>query len=215
LFPIGGFTQSYGLETYVQKGIVHDPESSRRYLEGYLLNSFLYNDLLAVRMAWEYTQKGDLERVCGLDRIYSVSKAPRELRTACVKLGIRFLKVLEIALGGNPAFDKMHERVRKEEIDGCYPVMYGFATSLLSIGKMEALAAVSYGAGSAIVNNCAKLVPISQNDGQRILFGVHDVFQKLLDKVEKLTEEHLGSCCFGFDLRSMQHERLYTRLYIS
>lgn len=215
LFPIGGFTQSYGLETYVQKGIVQDAETSEKYLESYLLNSFLYNDLLAVRLAWEYTEKGNLDKVLELEEIFSASKAPRELRTASEKLGKRFLKILEFALGGNKIFDEMYERVKRGNIEGCYPVMYGFATSLLYIGKAEALAAVSYGAASSIINNCAKLVPISQSDGQKILFNAHSIFQKILEKVEELKEEQLGSCCFGFDLRSMQHERLYTRLYIS
>jgi len=70
LFPIGGFTQSYGLETYVQKGIVHDAETSKKYLESYLLNSFLYNDLLAVRLSWEYTQKGNLNKVLELSEVF-------------------------------------------------------------------------------------------------------------------------------------------------
>jgi len=215
LFPIGGFTQSYGLETYVQKGIVHDPESSRIYLENYLLHSFLYNDLLAVKLAWEYTSNEQIERVMGLDELFSASKAPREIRTASVKLGKRFMRMLEIVLGTNDTFETMIEKVNKGDIEGCYPVMYGFVKRLLSIGKTQALSAVTYGAASAIINNCAKLIPISQNDGQRILFGMHGIFQKLLYKVEDLSEEHMGSSCFGFDLRSMQHERLYTRLYIS
>ena len=29
LFPIGGYSHSYGLETYIQKGIVHDEEAVR------------------------------------------------------------------------------------------------------------------------------------------------------------------------------------------
>ena len=29
LFPIGGYSHSYGLETYIQKGIVHDEDSAR------------------------------------------------------------------------------------------------------------------------------------------------------------------------------------------
>ncbi len=215
LFPIGGFTQSYGLETYVQKGIIYDSVSSKSYLESYLLNSFLYNDLLTVKLAWEYTENGAMEKVIELDELFSASKAPRELRTASMKLGKRFLKILEIALGENKAFDMMLERVNRGDIEGCYPVMYGFVTKLLSIGKVEALSAISYATASAIINNCAKLVPISQNDGQKILFGAHGIFQKLVEKVEGLSEEYLGSCCFGFDLRSMQHERLYTRLYIS
>lgn len=215
LFPIGGFTQSYGLETYVQKGIVHDAETSRKYLESYLLNSFLYNDLLAVRLSWEYTQNGYLDKVMELEEILSASKAPSELRTANEKLGKRFLKVLEFALGENKIFNEIYESVNRGNMEVSYPIMFGLCTNLLQIGKKEALAAITYGVASSIINNCAKLVPISQSAGQKILFNTHGVFQKILAKVEELTEEHLGICCFGFDLRAMQHERLYTRLYIS
>lgn len=215
LFPIGGFTQSYGLETYVQKGIVHDAGTSRKYLESYLLNSFLYNDLLAVRLSWEYTKEGNLEKLMELEEIFSASKAPSELRIANEKLGKRFLKILEFPLRENSMFQEMYEEVKRENIEVSYPVVYGFCTNLLQIGKPEALAAITYGVASSIINNCAKLIPISQSDGQKILFNTHSIFQRIIEKVEKLNEEHLGTCCFGFDLRSMQHERLYTRLYIS
>jgi len=215
LFPIRGFTQSYGLETYVQKGIVHDAETSKKYLESYLLNSFLYNDLLAVRLSWEYTQKGNLNKVLELSEVFSASKAPRELRAANEKLGRRFIKILEFVLGENEMFCEMYEKVGRGSVEVSYPVMYGFCTNLLNIGKKEALSAVTYSAASSIINNCAKLVPISQNEGQKILFNAHGIFRRLLERVEELDEEYLGSCCFGFDLRAMQHERLYTRLYIS
>lgn len=215
LFPIGGFTQSYGLETYVQKGIVHDAETSGKYLESYLLNSFLYNDFLAVRLSWEYTQNGDLDKVLKLEEIFSASKAPSELRIANEKLGKRFLKILEFVLRENKMFSELYDKVKAGNIEVSYPVMYGFCTNLLHIGKAETLAAISYSVASSIINNCAKLVPISQSDGQKILFNAHDVFQKILTEVEELKEDQLGICCFGFDLRAMQHERLYTRLYIS
>jgi len=42
----------------------------------------LYNDLLAVRLSWEYTQKGNLNKVLELSEVFSASKAPRELRAA-------------------------------------------------------------------------------------------------------------------------------------
>ena len=40
LFPIGGYSHSYGLETYIQKGLVHDEDSAshrghRRYGNGH------------------------------------------------------------------------------------------------------------------------------------------------------------------------------------
>ena len=39
--------------------------------------------------------------------------------------------------------------------------------------------------------------------------------RRIIDKVVTLNEDSLGISFAGFGLRSMQHERLYTRLYIS
>jgi len=141
----------------VQKGIVHDAETSKKYLESYLLNSFLYNDLLAVRLSWEYTQKGNLNKVLELSEVFSASKAPRELRAANEKLGRRFIKILEFVLGENEMFCEMYEKVGRGSVEVSYPVMYGFCTNLLNIGKKEALSAVTYSAASSIINNCAKI----------------------------------------------------------
>ncbi len=215
LLPIGGFTQSFGLETYVQKGIVHDAGSAKKYLESYLLNNFLYNDLLAVKLAWEYTSTANLDGIGNLEKIICAAKTPREIRMASTKLGARLSIIVESVLKEHPLFSAYQKRVKSGQCAGHYSVIYGLATKLLDIEKNLALSAVTYSTASQIVNNCAKLVPLSQKDGQKILFGAQAIFQQIIDKVETLTESSLGICSVGFDLRSMQHERLYTRLYIS
>ena len=53
LFPIGGYSHSQGLETYIQKGIVHDWETACEYITQKLRWSLLYKDLLGVRLAFE------------------------------------------------------------------------------------------------------------------------------------------------------------------
>lgn len=215
LLPIGGFTHSYGLETYVQKGIVHDAGSSRKYMESYLLNNYLYNDLLAVKLAWEHTENLDLEGVCRLDKLLCATKTPRELRMASVKLGIRFAKIVDTVFKDNDFFNSYKSKVKSGECAGHYSIMFGISAKLFNIEKMAALSAISYNTASSIINNCAKLVPISQKDGQEILFEAHCLFETIIKKAGSLDEESIGISCTGFDLRSMQHERLYTRLYIS
>lgn len=215
MLPIGGFTQSYGLETYVQKGIVCDAASSGKYLENYILHNFLYSDLLAIRLAWEYADKADLDALIRLDDMLCAVKAPRELRAASVKLGTRFSKIVENELTGNMDFKAFMQAVKQGKCSGNYSTIFGLTAKLFGIGKEEALTAVAYSTASSIVNNCAKLVPISQKAGQAILFGAHKLLKKAVEQVKDLEEEALGICCFGFDLRAMQHERLYTRIYIS
>ena len=60
LFPIGGYSHSYGLETYIQKNMVNSEETAAQYIENMLLYSFCQNELLAVRFAWA---AGDMENL--------------------------------------------------------------------------------------------------------------------------------------------------------
>jgi urease accessory protein len=156
-----------------------------------------------------------MEGIYRLDHLLCAAKAPRELRTASIKLGIRFLKIIRGTLKDMAILEDLSERIKRGECAGHHSVIYGVVTNIFNIGKVEALSAYTYSTASAIVNNCAKLIPISQNDGQAILFKSQKLFQKLIGEVEGLKEDSLGVCCAGFDLRAMQHERLYTRLYIS
>ena len=63
LFPIGSYSHSYGLETYIQKGIVHDEKTAERYLRMKLRYSFMYTDLLAVKLSYEAATKGDIYKL--------------------------------------------------------------------------------------------------------------------------------------------------------
>ena len=45
LFPIGGYSHSYGLETYIQKGIVHDEDSAEEFIHKRLEYNFLLRNV--------------------------------------------------------------------------------------------------------------------------------------------------------------------------
>ena len=62
LFPIGGYSHSYGLETYIQKGIVHDEDSAQEFIHKRLKYNFSYNEFMAVRLAFEYALREDLKQ---------------------------------------------------------------------------------------------------------------------------------------------------------
>lgn len=215
LLPIGGFTHSYGLETYVQKGLVDSGPAAKNYMEVYLKHNFLYNDLLAARLAWEYAGAGDVDGIVELNNVLCASKAPKELRLAGTKLGLRFIKIIENLLKDNSIYIKYSEAIKAGRCESNYCTAFGMAARLFDIGREEALCAVTYGTASAIINNCGKLIPLSQMEGQKILFESGDIMEELIEKVMELKPEHLGMNCVGFDIRSMQHERLYTRIYIS
>ena len=47
LFPIGGYSHSQGLETYIQRGIVHNVDTAREYITHKIKWNLAYTELLA------------------------------------------------------------------------------------------------------------------------------------------------------------------------
>ncbi len=215
LFPIGGYSHSYGLETYIQKGIVHDEDSAEEFIHKRLEYNFLYNEFLAVRVGWEYAVRGDLTAISRLEEIMEAGKIPRETREASRKLGSRFIKTLsalEIPRE-NRVFEEYREARKGKSVH--HAVAYGVFCGAAGITREEALEHFLYAQTSAMVTNCVKTIPLSQSSGQKLLSGCYPLLQKLTREVKELGEEWLGLSGPGFDLRCMQHEGLYSRIYMS
>lgn len=214
LFPIGGYSHSYGLETYIQKGIVHDEDSAEEFIHKRLKYNFLYNEFLAARLGWDHAVNGDLEAISRLEEIMEAGKIPRETREASRKLGSRFIKTLS-ALGipyENSIFQEYREARKGKSVH--HAVAYGVFCGA-GISREEALEHFLYAQTSAMVTNCVKTIPLSQSSGQKLLSGSYTLLQKLTREVTELGEEWLGLSGPGFDLRCMQHEGLYSRIYMS
>ena len=215
LFPIGGYSHSYGLETYIQKGLVHDEDSAEEFIHKRLEYNFLYNEFLAVRLGWEYAVSGDLTAISRLEEIMEAGKIPRETREASRKLGSRFIKTLsalEIPRE-NRVFEEYREARKGKSVH--HAVAYGVFCGAAGITREEALEHFLYAQTSAMVTNCVKTIPLSQSSGQKLLSGCYPLLQKLTREVKELREEWLGLSGPGFDLRCMQHEGLYSRIYMS
>jgi urease accessory protein len=48
-----------------------------------------------------------------------------------------------------------------------------------------------------------------------LLFSLQPLITELIKRSMTPDRELIGLCCTGFDIRCMQHERLYSRLYMS
>lgn len=213
-FPIGSYTQSYGLETYVQRGLLKTEDDVCLYVKNYLLNNFFYTELLSAKLAYEYGQNYDVDSLKNLDEILSAVKMPMEIRSASEKLGRRFIKTI-ISMEVN--FSKEHieflEQYQKEEVNHCS--MYGFVCGVLGLDKNQALNLYLYQSASSMITNAVKTVPLSQLVGQKILFNCSEVFSECIEKLNVKTILDVGISSPGFDIRCMQHEVLYSRLYMS
>ena len=212
--PIGGYAHSNGLETYVQQGLVNNLETASAYIYQMLSQNLQFTDAALVSLAFDAACHNDFERLVQLDEECTAVKLPFEVRTGSKKLGTRLIKIFE--LNTEEAIAKKYARaVRENKIDGHYCIAFGLFGSALKIKKEDLLTGFYHNAASGHITNCVKLIPLGQKDGQKILFGMQPFIEELVNKTMEPDLLKLGICCTGFDIRCMQHEQLYSRLYMS
>jgi urease accessory protein len=212
--PIGGFSHSAGLETYVQSGIVKDAVTAKEFVVEMLSKNIHYTDAAFVSLAHDAADKNDFNRVLSLDQECTAVKLPKEMRMASQKLGMRLLKIFQ-PLHNNSLINEYAKAIKEQIASGHYCIAFGLLANSLNLSKKDTLTGFYYNAAVGFVTNSVKLIPLSQQHGQEILFSLQPLLEELAEKSIQPDVEKIGLCCSGFDIRSMQHERLYSRLYMS
>jgi urease accessory protein len=212
--PIGGYAHSSGLETYVQAGIVHNVPTAKDFITEMLTQNLQYTDASFVSLAYNAARENNWEKILQLDAECNAVKLPREIREASVKLGMRLMKIFE-SLCDNKITRHYKAAVHEQSAKGHYSIRFGLYAYALNISKKEALTGFYYNASAAMVTNCVKLIPLGQLDGQVILYSLQTLITELAENTMSPDKDLIGICCTGFDIRSMQHEKLYSRLYMS
>ena len=233
--PIGGYAHSGGLETYVQMSLVSNRATADNYIRQMLAKNLYYTDAALVALSYKAMRTGEGDRLLELDQLCEAVKLPKETRQASQKLGLRLLKIFmggmvcsgkeEKAAGGEGglfeeaiigrAARQYYASVQARDTPGHYSIAFGVCAATLGIGLREALTGLYYNAAAGMVTNCVKLVPLGQQDGQELLFSLQPLIGELVEGSMEPDRESIGFCCPGFDIRCMQHEHLYSRLYMS
>lgn len=212
LFPIGSYTHSFGLETYIQKNLVHNKTTALDYIKSNLNTQFLYTELLSLKLSFEYAKNNDLKEILKLEEYICLSSSPMELRNANQKLGTRFLKTIQTL---SLEADHFFKQYLQNTLNPTHSTAYGVFCACLDLNFKKSLEHYLYAQTSNNVTNCVKTIPLSQNDGQKILFELQDVFEEVLLKLENLDRSYLCACSIHNDIKAMQHQNLYSRLYMS
>jgi len=212
--PIGGFSHSAGLETYVQAGIINDKVKAEEFIKQQLTQNIFYTDAALMSLVYDAAVNNNFNEILLLDELCTAVKLPAESRTASNKLGIRLLKIFQ----DNKSFsflDQYRAGIAANEITGHYCISFGLLAAALDISKQEALTGFFYNLTCSFITNAVKLIPLGQKDGQQILMSLFPLIDELVIKSLAPDKDLIGFACAGFDIRCMQHEQLYSRLYMS
>ncbi|KAA8815589.1 urease accessory protein UreF [Bifidobacterium callitrichos] len=119
------------------------------------------------------------------------------------------------ALYGSPKLDLYTRLIAAGQCRGVHAIAMGLYAADHAVGVREAAVTYGYSLLSALTMCAAKAIPLSQYVGQ---VALHDSFPRLIRAVDialTLKPEDLGISGAYIDIAAMQHETLYSRLYMS
>ncbi len=210
-FPTGAFAHSFGLETYVQDGQIHDRETLESFLQSTLYHGMRTGDALAVGLAYKATSIG---RIVDLDRRLTAMKIPRELREGSVKIGKQFLRNAATIVESGMLNDYTN-RVRLGACAGHHAIAYGLTASAKAVDLRSTLLGYLHACVASQVSAAVRLIPLKPTDAQRVIQDLRADLLEIARFAESAGMDELGGFTPGLDIQSMRHERLYSRLFIS
>lgn len=211
-FPVGGFTLSNGIEDYVLREAIHSGEELKEYIIGFL-KLFPYNDLGLLSLSYQHEK--DPEYLLELDCIALAMKSAREVRQGSIRMGSRYMKARIGMQDSTPMLDWYQRQVQKKEAFGFHPIALGLYGASCGIDLKLLLDMYGYSTISAIVNNTVKLVPLSQIKGQRVLLQMLDFLDEATSQAMGISMDSLGVSGTASEIHCMNHEKLYSRQYMS
>jgi urease accessory protein len=208
-FPTGAFAHSGGLETYTQAEAITSADGLARLVE-VKLSAAATTDLIVVKEA----MTADSSLIAQLDELCSASKLARETREASTKIGRRMLGSV-LNLTEDARLLTYQEEIAAGRCAGHHAVVHGLACGALGMDARAALLAFGYALAANQTAASLKLIRIGQTQAQAVLGASGAAIEAAAEAALALTLDDYGSFAPGLDIRAMQHEHLFRRLFIS
>lgn len=213
-FPIGSFSHSYGLESYIQEDQVHDQPSLLEWLNVYLQEQLIYTDGLASRLVYEALEVNDLESVWKLDRMLTMQNLPRETREGSQRMGERMLKLVE-TLYDIPVLADYRKRIKQKKSFGHPAIVFTMVSHHLQVDKSTTTLYYLYSTVSSLVQNAVRAIPLGQTAGQKTIMEFQSSLHQATERIQQLDKDDFGIVSPGLELSQMKHERVNIRIFMS
>lgn len=212
--PTGSFSHSFGMETYMQRGLVDSPDSYAAWAQGYL-QQVAYTEGLAVRLATEAAEQDDHDGIVRIDQLLYAATIPRQVRDAGVSMGQRLNDIVGLALPETPALRHYREAIEAGNAHGHSSVVFALAAAATNVSVHEATAAYLMQLATSLTQNAIRAIPLGQNAGQRVLTELRSSIPDIVEVIFSLDEYDIGASPPGLEIAQMQHESQRARMFMS
>ena len=201
--PIGAYCYSQGVESAIEKGMLHDEASCVSYFHEVL-------EMLLVRFELPLLKRlvesfDDDERFQYWAEFYRASRESKELLAESQQLAFSLNAWIRDVLKQTPSVKKQL---------GFVPV-YAHLCGELGLDLADVLTAYSFTVVENQVLAAVKTIPLGQMSGQRILWQLHQHMPAAVQAALALQDHEISSALPQYAMLSMSHETQYSRLFRS
>ncbi|SHG47491.1 urease accessory protein [Salegentibacter echinorum] len=213
-FPSGGFSHSFGLETFVQFDKVHDPDTFSQWLELFLNEQMVSADGLAIQIAYEALENDNLDKLWEMDHLLTIQNMSRETREGTKYMGRSMVKIAD-AIYDIENISLYKDRVKEKKSFAHTAIVFAIIGHHLKISKEETILYYLYTTVINLVQNAVRAIPIGQTAGQKIISDFQPKLIKAVEAIGQLEQQDFGTIAPGLELAQMQHERVNVRIFMS
>jgi urease accessory protein len=213
--PIGGFSHSFGLETLVQQERVRNLDDLKQYAETMLLCSWSTCDALAVKAVYLFADTDRVEAIWQLDRMQHVQRIGAESRDGVQKMGRRLYRLAR-AMYPQLEWEPLASALQSGRCIGTHPVIHGWVSHRLGAPLDMAAEGYLYACLVTCINSGLRLMSMGQTEAQRLLAELLPLASeawRLAARLDPLEDSFTAAPMA--DIAQMQHETLYSRLFMS
>ena len=215
--PVGGYSHSWGLETWVQEGAIHDAETAYQTICSLLTQSIAVQDGIACGCANRLGASSKIEQVDTLNQYLTASKWSKETYQASVRMGSRLLK---LATETSFVDDLRGLSIRKNDATDAattlhHSVVFGWLTACAQVPESAAINAYLQNSAASLVSACVRLIPLGHTDGQKILVNLRPLIAQMTEKSVGREIAEISSFAPLHEHACFAHESLYSRLFQS
>ena len=191
-FPIGSFAYSNGLEQAIADGRIATQGDVEQWISNLLQSGSGWNDAILFAQCWHSN--------------------PNELALALAGSAERYSETTQLGRNFNIAANVWTGSDLRDGLMA-YPVAAGLACKRMNISQQQALAAYLQGFCAALVSVAARLVPLGQIAGLKVLRNLAPLISSTARRAASAAIDDLGSNCIAAEIAAMKHETLETRIF--